>query len=324
MSNNRSLMAPFEFQDGYSVAFDDTVQKIENYIHSENFTFESKLREANQNFLLEKQRLTQIQKVENSQNWLWYQISKIEANIGDYRGSVSVEAIRELAIIKAPVPEDLKKERSEAVARASEFVLKVALKALEQEGKEVIPSVKIVTVLGYTIIYNSETQDLSIDKVNQAYMRHNTGKIEKSYRPDGIFKAKGQEVSLNLLLTKDLANFDYIECKQLTKECLPLLRNIVESYAKEDEILIEIWSGRRSEEAKMKKTSGKIFVSIKAGMQIIESGKHLQVRDLEGKLTLKAYGDKVDKPMTRTFCQDFKARYALMQQVKEKNSVSLK
>lgn len=320
MSTNRSLMAPFELQDGYSVAFDDKVQKIENY--AENFTFETELREATQNFLLEKQRREEIQREENSKNWLWYQIAKIEANIGDYRGTVSVEAIQELAIIKAPVPENLKKERSEAVARGEEFVLKVALKALELEGKEVIPGIHTVTVLGYTIIYNSVTQDLSIDKVSQAYKRYDTGKIEKSYRPDGIFKAKGQEISLNLLLTRDLANFDYIECRQLTKECLPLLRNIIESYAKEDEVSIEIWAGGRNEEAKMKNTLGKIFVSLKAGIQIIESGKHLQIRDLEGKLTVKAYGDTVDKPMTRAFCQDFKARYALMQQVKEKNSAS--
>lgn len=321
MSANRSLMAPFEIQDGYSVAFDDTAQKIENNI--ENFTEESNLREATQNFLLEKQRLAQIQKEENSKNWLWYQISKIETNMGDYRGCVSVEAIQELAIIKAPVPENLLFERSEAVARASQFILKVALKALELEGKEVIPDIITVTVLGYTILYNSVTQDLSINKENQAYMRHETGKIETSYRPDGIFKAKSQHISLNLLLTKDLVNFDYIECKLLTKECLPLLRDIVERYAKEDKVSIEIWAGGKSEEAKIEKTLGKIFVSLKAGMQIIESGKHLQVRDLEGKLLVKAYADKVEIPMTRAFCQDFKARYALMQQVKEKNSVLL-
>lgn len=313
MSTNRSLMAPLEVQGGYSVAFGDTTQEIEEFIHIDNFTEESNLREATQNFLEEKQRLTQAQREENSKNWLWYQMSKIETSRGDYRGTVSVEAIQELAIIKAPVPEKLLLERSEAVARASQFILKVALSTLEQEGREVIPGIMTVIVLGYTIIYNSATQDLSIDKVSQAYMRHETGKIERSYRPDGIFKAKGQEISFNLLLTKDLANFDYIECRQLTRECLPLLRDIVERYAKEDKVSIEIWAGGKSEEAKIEQTPGKIFVSFKAGVQIIESGKHLQVRDLEGKLIVKAYGDKVEKPMTRAFFSDFKARYALMQ-----------
>ncbi len=286
--SNRSLMAPFDLQDGYSVAFNDT-NKNENNVHENNFTQESNLRSAIQSFLEEKQRLAQAQREENSQNWLWYQMSKIETSMGDYNGSVSVEAIQELAIIKAPVLEQLLSERSEAVDKASQFVLKVALKALEQDGREVIPGVIIVIVMGYTIIYNSVTHDLSIDKVSQAYMRHETGKIERSYRPDGILKAQGQKISLNRLLTKDLANFDYIECRQLTKECLPLLRDIVERYAKEDKVSIEIWTRGKSEEAKIKKVLGKIFVSFKAGMQIIESGKHLQVRDLEGKLMVKAY-----------------------------------
>jgi hypothetical protein len=312
MSTNRSLMAPSEFQDGYSVAFDDTTQKVENHTYITNFTEEANFREATQNFLEEKQRLALIQREENSKNWLWYQMSKIEMSKGDYYGSVSVEAIQELAIVKAPVPEKLLSERSQAVARASQFILKVALKVLEQEGKEVIPDVVTAIVLGYTIIYNSTTQDLSIDKVNQTYMRHDTGKLASSYRPDGIFKAKGQKVSFNLLLTKDLANFDYIECRLLTKECLPLLRDIVERYAKEDKVPIEIWLNGKSEEPKTETGLGNIFVSFKAGMQIIESGKHLQVRDLEGNLIVKAYGDKIDKPMTRALWQDFKARYDLM------------
>ena len=117
-----------------------------------------------------------------------------------------------------------------------------------------------------------------------------------------------------MLLTIDLANFDYIECRLLTKECLPLLRDVVERYAKEDKVSIEIWKGGKSEEAKIEARLGKIFVSFKAGIQIIESGKHLQIRDLEGNLLVKAYGDKVDKPMTRALWQDFKARYALIQQ----------
>jgi hypothetical protein len=51
MSNNRSLMAPFEFQDGYSVAFDDTVQEIEQHTHTSHLAEESNLRKANQSFL---------------------------------------------------------------------------------------------------------------------------------------------------------------------------------------------------------------------------------------------------------------------------------
>jgi hypothetical protein len=97
-------------------------------------------------------------------------------------------------------------------------VLNVASKALELDGKELVPGVKIAAVQGYTITRNEATGDLSIDKSNQTFLRHDTGKIEQTYRPDGVLKAKGNEVTHNRLLTKDLDNFDYIERKQLTNQ----------------------------------------------------------------------------------------------------------
>jgi hypothetical protein len=47
------------------------------------------------------------------------------------------------------------------------------------------------------------------------------------------------------------------------------------------------------------------------------------VRDLEGNLLLKAYGDKVEKPMTREQSQDFKGRYEVVQQVRQQKSAQV-
>jgi hypothetical protein len=260
-------------------------------------------------FLEDKQKLVALQREENSKNWLWYQVAKIECALGEYTGSVSFGAIRELAISKAPVPENLIVERDAASSRASQFVVKIALKVISQEGKEVIPGVKTSTLMGYTITYNEEKGDLSIDKPSQAYLRHETGKIERSYRPDGILKAKYQDITYNKLLTRDLANFDYIECRLLTKECLSSLNDMVEVHGKECKAPIEIWTLGKKEEAKIETTLAKSFISYKANIQIIKSGKHLQVRDVSGNLIMKAYQDKIDKPMTRAQLQDWTARY---------------
>lgn len=86
------------------------------------------------------------------------------------------------------MPESLIVERDAAVTRASQFALRIALKVISIEGKEVIPGVKTSTSGGYTITYNEATGDLSIDKPNQSYLRHDTGKIERSYRQSGNFK----------------------------------------------------------------------------------------------------------------------------------------
>lgn len=288
----------------------DTNEDVNNNHSSPELPEDENIRALTKQFLEDKERLIQIQREENSKNWLWYQIAKIEYGRGEYSGSVSVDAIRELAISKAPVPENLIVERDAAVTRASQFVHLIALKVISIEGKEVIPGVKTSTSGGYTITYNETTGDLSIDKPNQSYLRHDTGKIERSYRPNGILKAKYQDIISNKLITKDLANFDYIECKLLTLECLSSLQDIVETHGSECMAPIETWTGGKKEEAKIENVLAKSFISYKANIQIIKLGKHLQVRDLEGNLIMKAYGDKVEKPMTRVQLSDWTARYA--------------
>jgi hypothetical protein len=292
----------------------DTVSAFESDINvtsnvKSNLPEDENIRSVTLQFLEEKERLIQIQREENSKNWLWYQIAKIEDGQGEYEGSVSVDAIRELAISKAPVPENLIVERDASVTRASQFALRIALKVISIEGKEVVPGVKLSTPMGYTITYNEATGDLSIDKPNQTYLRHETGKIEKSYRPGGILKAKYQDISYNKLLTRDLANFDYIECRLLTFECLSSLQDMVDVHGKECKAPLETWAGGKKEDAKIENTLAKSFISYKANIQIIKLGKHLQVRDLEGNLIMKAYGDKVEKPMTRAQLEDWTARY---------------
>jgi hypothetical protein len=290
-------------------AFESDINDVTSNVKS-SLPEDDNIRAVVEQFLGEKERLVQIQREENSKNWLWYQIAKIEDGHGEYFGSVSVDAIRELAISKAPVPaENLIVERDASVTRASQFVLRIALKVISLEGKEVIPGVKTSTSGGYTITYNEATGDLSIDKPNQTYLRHDTGKIERSYRPGGILKAKYQEITYNKLLTKDLANFDYIECRLLTKECLPSLQDMVDVHGSECKGKIETWTGGKKEDAKIENVLAKSFISYKANIQIIKLGKHLQVRDVSGNLIMKAYGDKVEKPMTRVQIQDWTARY---------------
>lgn len=79
---------------------------------------------------------------------------------------------------------------------------------------------------------------------------------------------------------------------------------------------IETWTGGKRDDAKIEKMQGRALVSDKAQIQIIESGKHLQVRDTEGNLQMKAYDNQVEKPMTRNQSQDFKERYVVVQQVR--------
>jgi hypothetical protein len=307
------------------VAFESVTpfEVIHKEVEASQLREESHVRASTKQFIEEKEQQAQLQREENSKNWQWFQMSKIEERQGAYSGSVSIEAIQELAVSKAPVPENLRSERDGAVQKAQQFVLQVAHKALQQEGKELVPSVRTATVSGYTITQNQATGDLSIDKSNQTFLRHDTGKIEQSYRPDGVLKAKGDEVTHNRLLTKDLDNFDYIERKQLTRDSLTSLRDMVNVYGKEGKVPIETWVGGTRENAKIEKMQGRAFVSEKAGIQIIDSGKHLQVRDMEGNLQMKAYGDKVEKPFTREQVKDFQARYAVVQQLRAERSGQL-
>ncbi|WP_414590017.1 hypothetical protein [Scytonema sp. PCC 10023] len=307
------------------VAFESVTpfEVIHKEVEASQLREESNVRASTKQFIEHKEQQAQLQRSENSKNWQWFQMSKIEERQAAYSGSVSIEAIQELAVSKAPVPENLRSERDGAVQKAQQFVLQVAHKALQQEGKELVPSVRTATVSGYTITQNEATGDLSIDKSNQTFLRHDTGKIEQSYRPDGVVKAKGDEVTHNRLLTKDLDNFDYIERKQLTRDSLASLRNMVNVYGKEGSLPIETWAGGTRENAKIEKMQGRAFVSQKAGMQIIESGKHLQVRDMEGNLQMKAYGDKVEKPFTREQVKDFQARYAVVEQMRAQRSGQL-
>lgn len=288
----------------------DTNEDVNNDHSGEELPEDENIRALTKQFLEDKERLVQIQREENSKNWLWYQIAKIEYGRGSYAGSVSVDAIRELAISKAPVPENLIVERDTSVTRASQFVLRIALKVISIEGKEVIPGVKTSTSGGYTITYNEATGDLSINKPNQSYLRHDTGKIERSYRPDGILKTKYQDIISNKLITKDLANFDYIECRLLTFECLSSLNEMVDVHGSECVAPLEIWTGGKREEAKIENTLAKSFISYKANIQIIKLGKHLQARDLEGNLIMKTYADKIEKPMTYKQLEDWTARYS--------------
>ncbi|MBW4595396.1 MAG: hypothetical protein KME46_21445 [Brasilonema angustatum HA4187-MV1] len=315
VSQEKSAVVAFESITPFEV--------IKKEVEASQLREESHVRASTKQFIEHKEQQAQLQREENSKNWQWFQMSKIEEKQGVYSGSVSVEAIQDLAVSKAPVPENLRSERDGAVQKAEQFVIQVAHKALQQKGKELVPGVRTATVTGYTITQNEATGDLSIDKSNQTFLRHDTGKIEQSYRPDGVFKAKGNEVTHNRLLTKDLDNFDYIERKQLTRDSLAPLRDMVNVYGKEGKVPIETWVGGTKENAKIEKMQGRAFISEKAGIQIIESAKHLQVRDIEGNLQMKAYGDKVEKPFTREQVKDFQARYAVVQQLRAERSGQL-
>lgn len=301
-----------------------TNQEVNNTHQPFEFPEDIEMRRRTQQFLEEQEKLTQNRRAENSKNWLWYQIAKIETKRGVYSGSVSVDAIRELAISKAPVPENLTSERDIAVTRASGFVYQIALKLVSHEGKELVPGVKSINSLGYTITYNEITQDLSIDKPTQTYLQRDTGKIARSYRPEGILKAQNGEIIHNQLLTQDLANFEYLECKLLSAECLPSMEHMVEIYAKEAPAAIETWTGGNKAEAKIETLLAKVFVSFKANIQIIKLEKHLQVRDIEGNLVMKAYGEKVEKPMSYEQIEDWKARYSRLNLEKNSDAIKLR
>ncbi len=292
------------------------IEVVRQSVEASELPQDSNVRGSTSEFVQQKEAAAKQQMEENSKNWQWFQMARLEERLGTYSGSVSIEAIQELAVSKAPVPDALRDERNSTVAKAEQFVLQVAHKALEQDGKEVVPGVKMAEAGGYQITLNEGTGDLAIDKPNQTFLRQETGKIEQSYRPDGVLKAKGEEVTQNRLLVKDLDNFDYIERKQLTRENLAGLRDLVQSYGQEGNVPIETWPGGKKGDAAIEKMKGRAFVSQKANMQIIESGKHLQVRDMEGNLQMKAYGEKVEKPMTREQSQDFKGRYEVVQQVR--------
>lgn len=289
---------------------------VKKEIDASDLPQDSSVRASTQEFVQHKELQAKLQQEETSKNWQWFQVSRLEDHQGAYQGSVSIEAIQDLAVSRAPVPENLRSERDEAVHKAEQFVIQVASKALEQEGREVVPGVKQVETGGYLITKNERTDDLAIDKQNQSFLNHQTGQVDHSYRPDGVLKAVGNEVTHNRMLVKDLDNFEYIERKQLTKDNLEGLRDMVKTYGKDGNVPIETWPGGKKDGAKIEKMQGRALVSDKAQMQIIESGKHLQVRDTEGNLQMKAYGNQVEKPMTWAQSQDFKERYAVVQQVR--------
>lgn len=286
-------------------------------VEASELSQDGNVRASTQEFVQQKEAQAKLQQEENGKNWQWFQMARMESERGTYSGSTSIEVIQELAVNKAPVPEAIRGERDEAVSRVEQYVMQVASKTLETEGKEILPGVKMAEVGGYQISKNETTGDLSIDKPRQSFLRQDTGKIEQSYRPDGVLKATGQEVTQNRLLVKDLDNFDYIERKQLTKENLAGMRDLVESYGQKGNVPIEVWPGGKKQDASMEKMQGSAFRSEQMKLQFIESGKHLQVRDLEGNLQMKAYGDKVEKPMTREQCQSFSGRYQALQQMRQ-------
>jgi hypothetical protein len=305
-------------EDELSVTFESATpfEVFRTEIEASSLPEESNVRASTQQFVQQKEEQAKLQQQENAKNWQWFQIARLEERRGTYSGSVSIEAIQELAVSKAPVPDSLLPERDMAVSRAEQYVISVASKALEVEGTEIVPGVKTVSVGGYQITRNEVTGDLSIDKPRQSFLRQDTGKIERSYRPDGVLKAKGEEVTHNRLLVKDLDNFEYIERKQITREQLSGMRDLVHSYGKQLAVPIEVWKGGNKQEASLEKMDGRVYVSMQMKMQFIESGKHLQVRDLEGNLLAKAYGDKVEKPLSREQALNFGKRYEQLQQLR--------
>jgi hypothetical protein len=312
-------VVPLETEQSPVKAFESVTpfEVLHKQVEASELSQDSNVRASTQEFVQQKEAQAKLQQEENGKNWQWFQMARMESERGTYSGSTSIEVIQELAVNKAPVPEAIRGERDEAVSRAEQYVMQVASKALETEGKEVLPGVKMAEVGGYQISKNETTGDLSIDKPRQSFLRQDTGKVEQSYRPDGVLKATGQEVTQNRLLVKDLDNFDYIERKQLTKENLAGMRDLVESYGSKGNVPIEVGPGGKKQDASMEKMQGSAFRSEQMKLQFIESGKHLQVRDLEGNLQMKAYGDKVEKPMTREQCQSFSGRYQALQQMRQ-------
>jgi hypothetical protein len=86
---------------------------------------------------------------------------------------------------------------------------------------------------------------------------------------------------------------------------------------------IEVWPGGKKQDAAIEKMSGTAFRSEQMKLQFIESGKHLQVRDLEGNLQMKAYGDKVEKPLTHEQNKSFDTRYQALQQMRQEKQQQL-
>lgn len=318
-------VVPLETEQSPVKAFESVTpfEVLHKEVEASELSQDSNVRASTQEFIQQKETQAKLQQEENGKNWQWFQMARMESERGTYSGSTSIEVIQELAVNKAPVPDGIRGERDEAVSRAEQYVMQIASKALETEGKEVLPGVKMAEVGGYQISKNEATGDLSIDKPRQSFLRQDTGKIEQSYRPDGVLKAVGQEVTQNRLLVKDLDNFDYIERKQLTKENLAGMRDLVESYGQKGNVPIEVWPGGKKQDASMEKMQGSAFRSEQMKLQFIESGKHLQVRDLEGNLQMKAYGDKVEKPMTREQCQSFSGRYQALQQMRQEKQQQL-
>jgi hypothetical protein len=318
-------VVPLETEHSPVKAFESVTpfEVLHKEVEASELSQDSNVRASTQEFIQQKEAQAKLQQEENGKNWQWFQMARMESERGTYSGSTSIEVIQELAVNKAPVPDGIRGERDEAVSRAEQYVMQVASKALETEGKEILPGVKMAEVGGYQISKNEATGDLSIDKPRQSFLRQDTGKIEQSYRPDGILKAVGQEVTHNRLLVKDLDNFDYIECKQQTRENLAGMRDLVESYGQKGNVPIEVWPGGKKQDASIEKMQGSAFRSEQMKLQFIESGKHLQVRDLDGHLQMKAYGDKVEKPMTHEQCQSFSSRYQALQQMRQEKQSQL-
>jgi hypothetical protein len=299
------------------------LEALRQSVEASELPQDGNVRASTSEFVQQKEAQAKLQQEENAKNWQWFQMARMESERGAYSGSTSIEVIQELAVNKAPVPEALKEERDAEVSRAEQYVMSVASKALESEGREILPGVKQAEVGGYQITLNQASGDLSIDKPRQSFLRQDTGKIEQSYRPDGVLKAKGQEVTHNRLLVKDLDNFEYIERKQQTRENLTGMRDLVQSYGQRGNVPIEVWPGGKKQDAAIEKMSGTAFRSEQMKLQFIESGKHLQVRDLEGNLQMKAYGDKVEKPLTHEQNKSFDTRYQALQQMRQEKQQQL-
>ncbi|GJD22659.1 hypothetical protein RIVM261_076150 [Rivularia sp. IAM M-261] len=91
-------------------------------------------------------------------------------------------AIRELAISKAPVPENLIIERDASVARASQFILRIALKVISLEGKAEL----IETHYNWFVTVEPDSGEYFIDKNMEAAWHKcrekHPGKIHHTFR----------------------------------------------------------------------------------------------------------------------------------------------
>lgn len=99
------------------------IEVVRQSVEASELPQDSNVRGSTSEFVQQKEAAAKQQMEENSKNWQWFQMARLEERLGTYSGSVSIEAIQELAVSKAPVPDALRDERNSTVAKAEQFVL---------------------------------------------------------------------------------------------------------------------------------------------------------------------------------------------------------